>query len=241
MAASGMRSRLQSMELLANNLANASSRGYKADREVYNLYSSADATDPNTGDVSQQPWINAGWVDFTQGTLQPTGNPLDVALAGKGFLAARGPNGILYTRNGTLRITPQGELVGPEDRAILDTKDQPVKLDPSKAINIDSTGAILQDGQPVAQLAIMEFPKPAGLVKFGESYFDSPDKTTNAPVISTSTEILQGRAEESNSGPAEAAVRLVSVLRQFEMLQKAVSIGSDMNKQAIAEIAKVAQ
>lgn len=239
-AASGMRSRLQSLELLANNLANASSRGYKADREIYDLYSSADAEDSNTGDVTQQPWINRAWVDFAQGTVQPTGNPLDVALDGKGFLTVRGPNGNLYTRNGTMRVSPKGQLLGPEDRPVLDTKNQPIQLDTSKPVNIDQTGTITQDGQTVAQLAIMEFAKPAGLVKFGESYFQSPN-SANAPVPSTTTEILQGRAEESNAGPAEAAVRLVSVLRQFEMLQKAVTIGADMSKQAIAEIAKVSQ
>ncbi len=230
-AASGMRARMQSLELLSNNLANASSRGYKSDREIYNLYSAADSE-------TQQPWIDRAWTDFGQGTLQATGNPLDVALDGKGFLTMKGPSGNLYTRNGTLKVTAKGQLLGPEDRPVLDTKNQPIQLDTSKAINIDSTGNITQDGQTVTKLAIVEFPLPAGLAKFGESYFQSPDRT-NIPVPAANTEVLQGRAEESNAGPAEAAVRLVSVLRQFDMLQKAVSIDAEMNKQAIEEIAKV--
>jgi flagellar basal body rod protein FlgG len=163
-----------------------------------------------------------------------------VALDGKGFLTVRGPKGNLYTRNGALRVSSKGELLAPEDRPVLDTKNQPIVLDPSKTVNIDQTGTITQDGQSIATLAIVEFPKPAGLVKSGQSYFQSPD-TANQPVPSTATGILQGRAEESNAGPGESAVRLVSVLRQFEMLQKAVSIGADMNKEAISEIAKVSQ
>lgn len=235
-----MRSRLQALELLANNLANASSRGYKSDRELYGVYSSADAEDPTTGGVTQQPWINRTWVDFGQGALQPTGNPLDIALDGKGFLTIKGPNGNLYTRNGTLKVSSKGELLGPEDRPVLGTNNQPIRLNTSRPVEIDSSGTITQDGQTVAKFAIMEFPKPMGLVKFGESYFESPDPA-NVPVSADNTRVLQGRAEESNAGPAEAAVRLVSVLRQFEMLQKAVTLAGDMDKHAIAEVAKVSQ
>src|SRR5579872_3984749 len=102
-AASGMRSRMQELDILANNLANSSSRGYKADREMYSVYSAPDSAGISDEGAQSQPWINSSWVDFSQGTISPTGNPLDVALDGKGFLAVRGPSGTLYTRNGALK------------------------------------------------------------------------------------------------------------------------------------------
>src|SRR5437867_3212527 len=95
-AASGMRSRTESLDLLANNLANASAPGFKADREFYNLYVAAEASDS-----AAMPLTEKNWTDFSQGYLTSTQNPLDVAIAGKGFIAVNGPTGSLYTRDGS--------------------------------------------------------------------------------------------------------------------------------------------
>ncbi len=235
LAASGMRSRMQALDILANNMANSSSRGYKADKEVSDLYSGKTGSRP-TG-RSEEPWIKRTWVDLTQGTLEATGNPQDIGLSGKGFLSVRGPAGTLYTRNGSLRVSTKGELLAAEDRSLLDNQSKPIKIDPSKPFEIDRTGAIKQDGATVAQLGIVEFPNAAALVKSGQSYFQSGPG--NAPKPSSDTEVYQGKVEASNAGPAESAVRLVSVMRQFEMLQKAISLGAEMNRNAIDAVAKV--
>src|SRR5438105_10006917 len=92
-AAGGMRSRLEALDLLANNISNSGTAGYKADREFYNLYVSADADSDTT-----LPNIERNWIDFSQGMVKDTGNPLDVALSGHGFLTADSPGGALYTR-----------------------------------------------------------------------------------------------------------------------------------------------
>jgi len=236
-AASGLRSRMQELDILANNLANTSTRGYKADRELYSLYTSNDASGVAEGGT-ETPWIKATWVDFAQGTTAPTGNPSDVALVGKGFLAVRGSSGTLYTRNGSLKVTSKGDLVAAEDRAVLDASGNPVKLNPSLPYDIDRGGVLTQGGNTVAQLSVVEFSNPAGLVKAGQAYF----RASGSGVVATpaiATEVHQGQLEESNAGPAEGAVRLVDVMRQFEMLQKAITLGAEMDKQAISEVAKV--
>jgi flagellar basal-body rod protein FlgF len=101
-AASGLRARMESLDLLANNIANASTGGYKADREFYSLNVAPEAAgnQPST----TMPLIERPWVDHAQGALHSTGNPLDVALDGKGFFAVNGPSGPLYTRNGNFRL-----------------------------------------------------------------------------------------------------------------------------------------
>src|SRR6478672_11731007 len=104
-AASGMRSRLEALDLLANNISNSGTAGYKADHEFYNLYTSADAESQST-----VPDVERNWIDFSQGMVRETGNPLDVALAGRGFLTADSPDGPLYTRNGSLRLSTKGVL-----------------------------------------------------------------------------------------------------------------------------------
>ena len=212
-AASEIRSRMQALEVLANNLANSSSRGYKSDREIFTLYSSADASNPKVTAGQQEPWVRDSWTDFSQGTLESTGNPLDLALSGNGFLTARGPSGNVYTRNGSLHLSSTGDLLGPEERAILDPQGKPIKLDPSQNIAITGSGEVKQQGATVAQLAIVEFPNPSTLGKMGQSYFQTT-AATQAPVAAKDTDVRQGAVESSNSVPSEGAVRLVSVLRR---------------------------
>src|ERR1035438_10458769 len=95
-AASGLRSRMESLDLLANNLANAATTGYKGDSEFYGLYTSAEGRDPVSGEASfSLPSVERQWTDFSQGTMLPTGSPLDVAISGHGFLAVNGRSGPL--------------------------------------------------------------------------------------------------------------------------------------------------
>src|ERR1700690_2723679 len=86
-AAGGMRARMESLDMLANNLANTETGGYKTDREFYNLYVSAEAAGLGDGPAATLPVIERPWTDFSQGTLRATGSPLDLALSGKGFFA----------------------------------------------------------------------------------------------------------------------------------------------------------
>jgi flagellar basal body rod protein FlgG len=237
-AASGMRARLQALDVLANNIANASSKGYKAEVEIHNLYSSADAFDPKSGEGGQHPWIDDSWTDFSQGTVLPTGSPLDLALVGKGFVTVRGPAGNLYTRNGTLKVSPQGDLLAPEDRAILDKNNKPIKIDPSLPFDIDTAGAVKQNNQTVAELAIVEFTDASALRKLGKSYFQLPPGKVQ-PKPAADTAVRQGHVESSNVTPSESAVRLVAMLREFEMLKKAIELGSRMTEQSIEQVAKV--
>src|SRR5713226_4525691 len=105
-AASGMKARMDSLDMLANNLANTGTAGFKADREFYGLYQQA------------LPMVEKQWTDFSQGMLTPTGNPLDLALAGQGFFALNSPAGIVYTRGGEFHISKGNELQTSEGKTL---------------------------------------------------------------------------------------------------------------------------
>lgn len=240
-AASGMRSRIESLDLLANNIANAGTAGYKADREFYNLYISAEAGDPEGATL---PVIERNWVDLSQGVLKQTGNPLDLALSGRGFLAADAPGGTVYTRNGSLRVSRAGVLEtgdgypvralvkGVEGRHIQARIDQgPPNLE------IKPDGTVLQDGELLGKLELADWKQSEPIEKQGGSYFRLVDPKLK-PAAAAGVEVFQGSLEGSNAVMAESAVRLVSVLRQFEMLQKAITLGAEMNKKAIEEVAR---
>jgi flagellar basal-body rod protein FlgF len=238
-AASGIRARIESLDMLANNIANSSAPGFKADREFYSLYTSADAADSPDGTTpSTLPVIERQWTDFRQGSLTPTSNPLDVALDGQGFFIANSPSGPVYTRGGSLRLSPSGQLETMDGYAIQGQDGKPIQLDSSKPIDIGPDGAINQDGAEVAHLAVVNFNNDGALTKRGNSYFQV-DIAGLAPTPASNTQVRQGQIEAANSQPAESAVRLVNVMRQFESLQKALAIGNDMDRRAVEEVAKV--
>jgi flagellar basal-body rod protein FlgF len=236
LAASGLRSRMESLEMLANNVANAATGGYKSDREFYSLYVAPEAADPYT--PATMPLIDRPWTDFSQGSLRVTGNSLDVALTGKGFFTVAGPSGPLYTRNGSFHTAASGALVTADEYPVRGVGGTPLNVDAARPLEISADGTVTQEGQVIGQLEIADFTSTAGLVKHGNNYFQSPlppPRTTLSP----DTTVRQGHLEDSNTNNAEAAVRLIGVMRQFEMLQKAVSIGADMDQRAIQEVARV--
>ena len=230
-AASGLRSRMEALELVANNLANASTAGYKSDRESYGLYAA-----PESDGFTALPVIESRWTDFGQGTITPTGNAYDLALGGPGFFAVNGPNGPLYTRNGSFKVSA-GALTTAEGYAIRDANNngQPIPLDGSRPFEVAADGTVTQDGLAAGRIEVVRFASPQALGKMGHNYFSS----AQTPVAVAAPDVRQGRLEASNSGGAESAVRMVGILRQFEMLQKAVALGSEMNRRAVEEVARV--
>jgi flagellar basal body rod protein FlgG len=123
--------------------------------------------------------------------------------------------------------------------AVRDSTGNPVRVDPNQPISVDASGTVLQGGQAVAQLQLSSFADLGALTKAGGTNFQFNGKPTD--MRTASGEVQQGKVEASNVTPAESTVRLVNVMRQFEMLQKAMSIGTDMNKQAIEEVARSGQ
>jgi len=236
MAASGLRSRMESLDLVANNVANATTGGYKADREFYSLYASAEAGD--TSQTATMPVIERPWIDLGQGVLQSTGNTLDMALSGHGFFTVQSPGGPLYTRNGSFHLAADGTLATADGYPVSGTNGAVLRLQTTGKIEVSRDGTVSQDGQAVGQLQVVDFPGAAGLAKQGNNYFRSSAAAPSS-AAGTGTTVEQGKIEASNTGTAESAVRLISIMRQFEMLQKAASTAFDMSKQAVEQVAKV--
>jgi flagellar basal-body rod protein FlgF len=233
-AASGLHSRIQALDILSNNLANSSTAGFKLDREFYSLFSGE--SDGDIDGVSELPFVKSQWTDFSQGTLTPTGNPLDLALTGQGFFMVNGPKGPLYTRNGEFQLSADGTLVTAEGYPVVGV-DGPIQAQPGQKIDIGQDGTVTQGGSAIGQLQIVDFHDRRVLEKQGSSYFVN-SQPSQKPVPSPAS-VAQGQLEGSNVVPAESAVQLVGVMRQFEMLQKAVMQTTEMDKQALQEVARV--
>jgi flagellar basal-body rod protein FlgF len=237
MAASGLRSNLESLDLIANNLANVQTTGFKNESEFYSLYAASEAEGPDGSYPAQMPVIEKNWTDYSQGDLQQTGIPTDLAISGAGFFTVAGPSGRLYTRNGTFQITPSGRLVTSEGYPLLGFDGKPIQLDPTQTMDVTPDGSVLQAGALAGRIQPVTFNKTMNdLSKQGVSLyrFNGADES----VSPASGLLLQGKLESSNVAVAGAAVRMVTVLRQFEMLQKSILIGVDMNTAAIQQVAK---
>jgi flagellar basal-body rod protein FlgF len=236
MAAAGMQARMQSLDLVANNLANSSTSGYKTDGEFYTLFSSEAAGEDSTGPTSV-PMIQRQWTDFAQGLLEPTNSPLDFGLSGKGFFVVDGPSGPLYTRNGNFRFSNNGALITTEGYPLLQDNGQPFKVNTALPVQVSREGDITQSGKPIGHIKLVNFENPGALTKFGSSFFSNA--SGQDPVAATGAQIFQGKLESSNTSASHGAVRIVGLSRQFEMMQKAISLSNDMSKQAIEQVAKV--
>jgi flagellar basal body rod protein FlgG len=239
-AAAGMRSLSESLEMVANNVANAGTTGFKADRELFQLYVSELAEDV-AGPSARLPVIDRNWIDFAQGLIRQTGNGTDFALSGEGFFVVQGPDGPLLTRNGEFRLSARGVLETQDGYPvqIVDAAGRrtPLTIPPNAKFEVDREGNARIDGQLAGKIEVADANDRNTLRKAAGNYFRIDDAQQ---LKAASAEIHQGKLEASNAGPAESAVRLISVMRNFEMLQKAATLASDMNRKASEEVARVA-
>lgn len=238
-AAAGMRSRLEALDLLANNIANSSTVGYKADRDAFVPWTSADAA---TGfpDPTESPTLERHYTDHAQGPLNRTGDGLDFAIFGRGMFQVETPQGLRYTRNGSMQVNRQGKLQTVEGHLV---KVRPpdgreFRLNPALPVESSNDGSLRQQGILMGTIEVFDFDSLDMVNKQGASYFRL-DASGIAPKVASNFEVKQGYLEGANSGTAESAVRLVSIMRQFEALQKASAIGGEMNRKAIEEVARV--
>ncbi|MBA3974770.1 MAG: hypothetical protein C0504_11210 [Candidatus Solibacter sp.] len=237
-AAAGLRSRMDALDLLANNMANSSTPGYKADRESYNLYMSAEAAAEATGFSVRSPLVERQWIDLSQGSLQPTGNSSDVAIEGSGFLLAESPGGVLLSRGGSLRVSAEGKLTTRDGYELVTVGAQRIKAEAGRPLEIDNAGVVRQEGQILGQLKLVEAP-PAGELSRRDGVYLMLDTRRIGELKPATAEVRQGQLESPNMAPAETAARLIGILRQFESLQKAIQIGGEMSRRAVEEVAKV--
>jgi flagellar basal body rod protein FlgG len=228
---------MESLEMLANNLANVETGGFKADREFFSIYTSGDASaDPKTGDVATLPLIQTHWTDLAQGTILNTANPLDFAIDGDGLFAVETHGGVRYTRNGRFRVSAAGVLTTLDGSPVRAQGGGTIQLTPNVPVDVLPDGTIQQSGASAGRIDISTFDRGT-LDKSGSNYFVPANNSTAKPATGA---VLQGKLEQSNVGAAESAVRLVAIMRQFEMLQKAMNIGNELNRKAIEEVARVA-
>jgi flagellar basal-body rod protein FlgF len=220
-AASALRYYERKQEVVANNLANVSTNGFKAQRVFATLLDGiAPAAESGT--------------DFTTGSLRQTANPTDVAVDGQGFFVVSTPNGERYTRGGSFRLDEKHQLVDNDGRPLLGTKG-PIKL-LDAPIEIDAKGEVKQNGQIVDTLRMETAPKGTDVQREGETLWVPP---TNKEVLKPADRnVKQGYIEESNVNSMTALIDMVSVQRAYASVQKTIIEMDHTNETVATQIAR---
>jgi len=202
---------------IANNVANVTTPGFRADGSRFAALVSRQRPAPVT-------FVSAGenWIDTTPGAIKQTGNPLDVAVRGNVWLAIQGPDGPVYTRDGRMRMLPTGELVSMRGHPILDVGGAPITLNPKAGPpRIARDGMITQNGRQVGAIGLFSIPAEARLARFGNSGV-IPDREPEPVVDFRDAGLMQGFVEESNVSGALEMTRLIEATNAFRRLSGAL-------------------
>ena len=239
-AASGLIARMEALDATTNNLANANTTGYKADKPSFESYL-ASSQQASSGMPLLRESQNTGTrlagtaTDMRPGSLQQTGNSLDVALEGNGFLAVQTPAGVRYTRNGNLSLDSNNRLVTRQGFPVLGDGG-PIVITGSQIV-INPTGTISVDGTPQSNLQLVEFKDTKGLRKEGDSLFAAPQGTVADPA--TKTKIKQGYLETSNVNVVKEMIDMVEEGRAAETYQKVIQAMGDVLGKAVNDVGKI--
>ncbi len=251
--ASAMRAQLDRQTVIAHNLENLSTVGFKQEKGAVDGFEATLgrvengiartrlqqlAATPVVGSLGVNTSIDRLSIDFRSGRLEETGQPLDVALAGDGFLEARAPDGDYFFRGGPLQLDADRRLVTSEGYPVLDVNGQEVLLDEGR-VSIAGDGTISVDGQPATQLSVVEFDPGAQLAKVGNQFYTPDDPVATIPMVAMATTVKQGFLESSNVDPIGSMTEMVTLLRSYQATQRLLQAQDELQGKAINEIGRV--
>ena len=206
------------LDTIAHNVANASTAGFRAENIRFDTLVERAGNDlvafASTGD---------SYLSRLSGGVTKTDNPLDMAVNGDGYFAFQGPNGPVYTRDGRMIMTPQGQLVTMRGYPILDAGGSALLLDPNAGPpTISRDGMITQNGRQVGAVGLFAIEPNAKLMRFENSGV-MPDKPATPVLEFVRNGVLQGFTENSNVNPVDELSRLMAVQRAFESVTQTMS------------------
>ena len=222
------------MDVVANNMANLNTSGFKAENLLFEEYKMPVARDRDFFFPDQPLSYTDDWAtvhDMTTGSMLETGNPLDIALQGEGFLVVQTPSGEQYSRAGSFAVGENGTLQDMSGNPVLGTGG-PIQFDPSETdIAISPDGTISSSAGLKGMLRVVEFENPQDVQRFGNNLWSGGN-----PVPATATRVVQGSIEKSNvSGIAEMS-EMIRVQRAYESIASLMQKQDEQRRTAIQKL-----
>lgn len=223
------------MDVVANNIANASTPGYKS----LHLGSASwldrldNAGAPQGGETIEYATSSGTWRDASAGAIKETNNPLDFALSGPGFFTVQTQQGTRLTRDGRFTLSADGRLTTSSGEDVLDSSGQPISISQAQgSISVASDGTITNAGGVIGQLGIVQVKNEQSLVAEGSNLFAAPDGWSSAQKI----KVIQGALEGSNVKPIIEITDMLKVSQNFQMISQFLSSEQTRHENAISKI-----
>jgi flagellar basal-body rod protein FlgF len=234
------------IDVVANNVANVNTNGFKADQQLFEEFLNSKAHEDNfTSSDRRVSYVQdrGTYRDFSQGPLQSTGNPLDVAVTGDGFFAVQTAGGERYTRDGNFHINNIGQLVTPAGDAVLGTGG-PIVFQPTDhdiTVSADGTVTVVEGVNRTdsirGKLRVVGFADPQAAQKQGNNLYAAADGAVPQP--DTKSVVQQGVIEKSNVSAVGEMSHMVEVMRSYQQVASMLQVQSDLRKTSIEKLADV--
>lgn len=235
------------LDVVANNIANLNTTGFKGDGALFEEFIAPTARASGvSGNDSRVSFVRdrATWTDMSQGSLERTGNSLDVAIEGKGFFAVQTPRGERYTRNGAFQINNNGELVTSEGYQVLgesgpitfQPKDRNIAISADGTVSVGEGNSARTDSQR-GKLRLVGFGEVQRLQKDGAGTFTAPQNI--APQPEPESRLVQGAVEKSNVRAVVEMTRMIEITRSYTQVANLLQQQSDMQRSAVEKLAEV--
>ena len=222
---------MREMEIIAHNMANAATTGFRQQGIVFSEYIEA----VGQGDSLSMAAARVKSTSMSQGILTQTGNPLDLAIEGHGFFQLETQNGIRLTRAGAFNVNSVGDIVTAEGHRVLDIGGAPINVPPGEAdVTVAADGTVSLGDQLLGQLGVVEPEAGADLKREAGVLF----QTDAALIPAANGLVLQGHLEGSNVDAISQLTRLIEVQRAYEMGQKLLDMGDERSKSALQTLIK---
>ena len=221
----------RAMDVIADNVANANTPGFRAERVQFSDWLSRQSTAPERTVAYTQD--RATWREQQSGTLTHTGNPLDLALTNDGYFTVNTPRGPRLTRDGRFSLLPSGTVADSAGDALLDSNGQPVQLSQTDTIiTVAGDGTISSENGQLAKVGVVKPNDPMQLAAEGNTLFRSGSAT--APVATPN--VVQGAVEDSNVQPVREVTRMMDGERQFQFMIQFIQAESDRQQSVIDKL-----
>jgi flagellar basal-body rod protein FlgF len=226
------------MEIIANNIANMDTTGFKME----SMMQKTDPAEPavTLGGPRPVKFVAPDGVarDFGQGALIKTGGELDMSIEGKGFFQIQTPQGPRFTRDGRFTTDPTGRLVTQAGHAVLDASGGEIAIDMEKGqVAVGADGTLTQGIEQVGKVGMFAFANPGALEKAGDNLFRNASNLTPNPA--TEARLRQGHLESSNVKPVLEITRMVEVSRAYEQTAKMMDSEAELARRTVERLGRV--
>lgn len=226
------------LDVTANNIANANTAGFKSERVVFETFLHRDIG--REGEETSFVIDTGSYLDEAQGSLQQTGNPLDVALSGTGWMSYETAEGqIAYGRDGQLMLDGQGNLVTSSGARVLDAGGGPIALPPDLGgeVTISRDGTIAAQGIGViARIGVFDLGDLQSFTRIGGGMFIPPQGAALDAIPAIGTAVVQGAVEGSNVQPIVELSRMMSIEKAYERSVKLMGGEDDLRRDALRRL-----